>query len=219
MSESAAQSEVPRVVRVLIADDHEMVRQGLAGILHSRGAFEVVAEASDGEQAVALYRTLRPDVLLLDLRMPRLDGVGVVARVRTEDPAARILVVTTYDTDDDIVRSLRAGARGYLLKDAPSQEIVTAVRAVARGEMYLPAPVAAKFVLSASRPELTPREQQILMLMVSGQSNKEIGRALSIEETTVKSHVKSLFGKLGVSSRTEAAAEAARRGIKPQDAR
>jgi two-component system NarL family response regulator len=192
-----------------------MVRQGLAGILRSRGGFEIAAESGDGEQAIAQYLVHRPDVLLLDLRMPRLDGLGVVTRVRSADPAARILIVTTYDTDEDITRSLRAGARGYLLKDAPADEIVAAVAAVARGELYLPAPVAAKFVASASRPELTPREQQILTLIAAGHSNKEIGRALRIEETTVKTHVKSLFTKLSVSSRTEALAEAARRGIGP----
>jgi len=200
-------------VRTLIADDHEMVRQGLAGILRSRAGIEVVGETGDGEETVALYDRLRPDVLILDLRMPRLDGLGVVTRVRALDANARILIVTTYDTDEDITRSLRAGARGYLLKDAPSDEIVTAVRTVARGEMYLPPQVAARFVASSSRPELTPREHQILTLIAAGQSNKEIGRALSIEETTVKTHIKSLFGKLGVSSRTEALAEGTRRGL------
>lgn len=203
----------PRTVRVVLADDHEVVRQGLVSILQMREGIEVVGEACDGEQALALCIGLAPDVLMLDLRMPRLDGLGVVERLKEMQSPVKVLVVTTYDTDEDVSRTLKAGARGYLLKDAVATEIVDALQTVAADGLYLPPTVAARFVTSASRPELTPRETQILIHIAAGESNKRIAQALFIEETTVKSHLRSLFSKFGVSSRTEALAEATRRGI------
>jgi len=200
-------------VRVVLADDHEVVRQGLASILGMREGIAVVGEASDGEQAVDLCLSLVPDVLMLDLRMPGLDGLGVVQALKATGSPVRVLIVTTYDTDEDVSRTLGAGARGYLLKDAVAAEIVDALRTVATDELYLPGAVAARFVANASRPELTARETQILLHMAAGESNRQIGSALFIAETTVKSHLRAVFTKLGVSSRTEALAEAVRRGI------
>lgn len=199
--------------RVLIADDHGVVRHGLNAIIGLQPGLEVVGMAADGEEALRLYFELAPDVLVLDLRMPRLDGVEVVRRITARQPDARILIVTTYDTDENISQALRAGAKGYLLKDSSNEQIADAIRAVGAGEVFLPPAVAAKFVASSLRPELSRRELQILGLMARGLSNKLIARELSIEETTVKTHATSLFVKLGVRSRTEALAEAARRGL------
>ena len=200
-------------LRVILVDDHAIFRHGMQAVLEHAGAVDVVAECGDGESALAAYLALRPDVLLLDLRMPRLDGLEVVRRVLAADRAARILVMTTYATDEDIGHALRAGARGYLLKDAAPEEVCRAIEHVAEGGMVIAPHIAAQYVRITTRAELSPRELQILRMLGAGKPNKEIARDLSVELTTVKGHVKSVLEKLGVRNRTEAVAEATRRGI------
>jgi DNA-binding NarL/FixJ family response regulator len=208
----AADAERP-AIRVLIADDHEVVREGLVAMIDRQADMRVVAQAADGIAAVRLWGEQRPDVALLDLRMPGLDGVGVIGRVRELDPAARILILTTYDGDEDIYRGMRAGAKAYLLKDAPREQLLDCIRAVHAGDTYVPPDVAAKLAAQAAGERLTDRELEILTLMAVGDTNKMIARKLDIGEGTVKTHVKSVLSKLGANSRTEAAAVAARRGL------
>ena len=200
-------------IRVLLADDHGVVRKGLVALLHEAGGMQVVAEAKDGAEAVSLYRQHRPDVLLLDLRMPELDGVEVVAAVRQEFLTARIIVLTTFDTDEDIYRALRAGAKGFLLKDATFSEIVESIRAVHAGKTCIPASIAAKLANRSATPDLTPRELDVLRLIVDGKSNREASMVLYVSEETVKSHIKSILSKLGVGDRTSAATMALKRGL------
>ncbi len=200
-------------IRVLIADDHAVVREGLVAMIGRQADMHVVAEASDGAEAVRLWREHRPDVCLVDLRMPGLDGVGVIGQVRALDPKARILILTTFDGDEDIYRGMRAGAKAYLLKDAPREQLLDCIRAVHAGNTYVPPNVAAKLAAQVSGERLTDRELEILTLMAAGHSNKAIARELDIMEGTVKTHVKSVLFKLGATSRTEAAAVAARRGL------
>jgi len=202
-------------LRVILADDHAIFRHGLRAVLELMGGIEIVAECGDGDAALAAYREHRPDVLLLDLRMPRLDGLEVVRRVLEVDRAGRILVMTTYNTDQDIGHALRAGAKGYLLKDAAAEDVCRAIVRVAEGGMFLAPDVAAQYVQLSTRPELSQRELQILRMMGQGKPNKQIARDLSVEVTTVKGHVKSVFDKLEVRNRTEAVAEGTRRGIVP----
>ena len=200
-------------VSIVLADDHHVVRQGMAAIIATEPDLKIVGEACDGEQAVTLYSKLKPDVLVLDLRMPGLDGFEVVKRVIATDPAARILVMTTYDTDEDIWRCLRAGAKGYLLKDATQPEIIAAIRTVSRGESFTTPLLAVKLAQRASAPELSPRENEVLQLVALGKTNKEIAVSLNVEAGTIKSHLKSLFTKLGASTRTEVAKLARQRGL------
>jgi DNA-binding NarL/FixJ family response regulator len=200
-------------LRVLIADDHTALRLGLASIVATMGQAVLVGEAVDGEDAVLQYQSLRPDVMTLDLRMPKLDGIGVVERVLAADAAARILVMTMYDHEEDIFGSIRAGAKGYILKSAPRAEIVTALRRVGDGERYLPEYVAMTLATRLSAPALTAREKEVLELMRLGISNKEIGRQLGVAEGTVKAHVREVLGKLGAISRTEAVNLAMQRGL------
>jgi two-component system NarL family response regulator len=200
-------------IRVLIADDHAIVREGLAALIARRQDMEVVAEAENGESAVELARQHRPDVILMDLRMPRLGGVEALAAIRAEQPGARVIVLTTFDGDEDIYRALQAGAQAYLLKDTPRDELLDAIRAVHQGLKRIPPEVAAKLAERLTAPELSPRELDVLRLVALGQSNKEIAAALHIAEGTVKLHVNNLMGKLGVSGRTQAVTEALRRGL------
>jgi len=200
-------------IRVMLADDHPVVRDGLAAIVNQQPDMEVVAEAGDGEQAIALYETHLPDVLLLDLRMPKHDGVVVVQRVLEGHPKARVLIITTYDGDEDIFRSLSQGAKGYLLKDAPRQEILSAIRAVADDRPYTSSSVAAKALQRMAKPSLTQRELSVLQLVAQGRSNKDIARRLEITEDTAKTHVKAILAKLDAISRTEAVAVAHKRGL------
>ena len=210
-SDAAAARSAP--IRVLIADDHPLVRRGLAAIINMEEDAAVVGEAGDGEEAVTLWRRLRPDVTLMDLRMPKLDGVQAIKRIRAEDPAAGIIVVTTFDHDEDIYAGLRAGAKAYVLKDVQPEELFGCIRAVHAGQAYLQPKVAAKLAQRVQEEPLTEREEQILKLLAEGRSNRAIGQALFITESTVKSHVKSLFVKLDATSRAEAIALAARRGL------
>jgi len=200
-------------IRVLIADDHPVVRDGLASMIGKWTDTEVIAEARDGQEAVEQWMQHRPDVSLLDLRMPVLDGVGAIERIRQIEPAARIILLTTFDGEEDIYRAIRAGAKAYLLKDSPRDDILNCIRKVHAGETFVPLPLAAKLAERVSGVELTQREVTVLRALASGQSNKAIARALFISETTVKAHVKSIFTKLNVLSRTEAIAVAVRRGM------
>lgn len=210
MKESSASSSP---IRVLIADDHVTVLEGLASIIGRQADMAVVAEGNNGSDAVRLWTKHRPDVTLLDLRMPELDGVGAMEEIRKLDPAARVIVLTTYDSDNEIARAIKAGARAYLLKDSRREELLDCIRRVHRGEMCIPAPLVAKLAAAVSSEALTGREVTVLELLGKGWSNKEIGANLCISETTVKTHLRSIFSKLNVLSRTEAIAVATRRGI------
>jgi DNA-binding NarL/FixJ family response regulator len=202
-------------VRVLIVDDHPVVREGLRAVLASEPDITVVAECGSGEDAVLAAADLAPDVVLMDLRLPGLDGVTATRRIMAEGRSS-VLVLTTYDTDGDVARAIAAGAVGYLLKDAPRQDLVAAVHATARGETVLAAPVAAKLVSQVrGASSLSERETEVLRRIARGLSNPEIGRELFISEATVKSHVMRIFGKLSVKDRTAAVTVAIARGILP----
>ena len=207
-------------IKILIADDHPVVREGLAAMLSREPDIDVVGEAADGQEAVECAGSLTPDIILMDLQMPRLGGVDAIRRLRAEHPAVRAIILTTYNDDDSIYDGIAAGARGYLLKDAPRDELFRAVRTVARGESLLQPAVATKLLDRFSRtkaepPEelLTGRELAVLRLLARGTPNKEIGTALHISESTVKTHIARIFHKLGVDDRTEAVTTALARGI------
>jgi DNA-binding NarL/FixJ family response regulator len=200
-------------IRLLIADDHALILEGLAATIGRQDDMTVVAKASNGREAVELWKTHRPDVSLLDLRMPILNGVGVIKELRDLDVAARVIVQTTYDTDEEIYQAIRAGAKGYLLKDAPLEELLDSIRRVHVGETRIPPALGAKLATRMSGEALTNREVDVLKLLSRGRSNKEIGSNLFIGETTVKTHMRSIFSKLNVMSRTEAIAAANKRGL------
>jgi two-component system NarL family response regulator len=200
-------------IRVLIADDHVTVLAGLAAIIGLQSDMLVVAEAANGRRAVELWREHRPDVVLLDLRMPELDGVSAINLMRQEDASARVVILTTYDSDDEIYRAIKAGAKGYLLKDARREELLECIRNVHRGETCIPPALVRKLAEGMSSDTLTAREREVLTLLAAGKSNKEIGGKLFISETTVKGHLRNIFTKLNVLSRTEAIAVASRRGL------
>jgi two-component system NarL family response regulator len=203
----------PEKIRVLIGDDHAVVREGLAAMIGRQEDMTVVAEAANGIEAVAAWIEHCPDVTLLDLRMPLLDGVGAIQAIRTKDNSARIIVLTTFDTDNDISRSVKAGAKAYLLKDTQREELLGCIRQVHGGETCIAPGLVAKLADSLGTTELTARELSVLALLAKGKSNKEIGLSLYISETTVKSHLRNIFPKLNVISRTEAISEASRRGL------
>ncbi|MGO8995915.1 MAG: response regulator [Polyangiaceae bacterium] len=200
-------------IRVLIADDHSIVLEGLSALISRQGDMVVVAEANDGDDAVSQWRALRPDVTLLDLRMPRLEGIDAMTHIRAVDRGARVIVLTTFDTDEDIFRAIKAGARAYLLKDAGRDELLTCIRRVHAGETLIGPGIAAKLVGRIGANALTPREGDALALLVRGRNNKQIASALRVREATVKSHLRSIFSKLQVASRAEAIAEALHRGL------
>ncbi|TKD11765.1 response regulator [Polyangium fumosum] len=200
-------------IRVLIADDHITVLEGLAAIISRQPDMEVVAEASNGRQVVELWQQYRPDVALIDIRMPVLDGVAAIEEIRKNDASARLIVLTTFDTDNDLLNAVKAGAKGYLLKDSRREELLDCIRRVHRGETCLPASLVQKLAASLSREALTSREVEVLEYLARGESNKEISALLGIGETTVKSHLRSIFRKLDVLSRTEAIATASRLGL------
>ena len=200
-------------IRLLIADDHALILEGLAATIGRQDDMTVVAKASNGREAVELWKTHHPDVSLLDLRMPILNGVGVIKEVRDLEVSARVIVQTTYDTDEEIYQAIRAGAKGYLLKDAPLEELLDSIRRVHAGETFIPPALGAKLASRMSGEALTSREVDVLNLLAQGRSNKEIGTELFISETTVKTHMRSIFSKLNVVSRTEAIAAANRRGL------
>jgi len=203
-------------IRILMADDHPVVRAGIRGMLETQPDFEVIAEAENGWEALDQTSKHTPDVVLLDLRMPKMDGVEAIGKIKENHPDIHILVLTTYDTDADIVRAVEAGATGYLLKDAPRDELFRAVRATARGETVLAPPVAARLmskVRDKGDTALTAREIDVLMLVARGASNQDVGEKLHVSTATVKSHLLQIYQKLGVSDRTAAVTTAIERGV------
>jgi two-component system NarL family response regulator len=200
-------------IRLMLVEDHAVVRQGLVALLSAEDDLEVAGACGDGLDAVEMYRRLLPDIALMDLQMPTLGGVETIKRIRAEFPAARVIVLTTFDGDEDIYRALQAGARAYLLKGMPVEELVTTIHAVHRGKLHVPGPVAAKLAERVSGQELTARELSVLERIVAGRANKEISADLFISEATVKTHINSLLGKLGVADRTHAATVAIQRGL------
>ena len=200
-------------IRVLVVEDHHVVRQGLVALLNVVDGLEVVGEAADGVEAIAQFRKHQPDIALIDLRLPRLSGVEVIERIRMETPQARFIVLTTYDGDEDIYRALQAGARAYLLKGMPSEELIAAIRAVHAGKTHIPSAIAQRLAERMGTEELTPREFDVLEQIVRGLSNKDIATELEISEATVKTHINNLLSKLGVTDRTQAATAALQRGI------
>ncbi len=211
MSENIAPATAK--VRIMIVEDHHIVRQGFIALLQTIADFEIVAQAANGEQAVTLFHEHTPDVTLMDLRLPGIGGVETITRIRQTHPEARIIVLTTFDGDEDIYRALQAGARGYLLKGMDIAELIEAIRTVHRGKSRIPAAVAERLAERLAGPALTERETDVLRLIVAGKSNKEIASALFISEATVKTHINNLLSKLGVSDRTQAATTALQRGI------
>ncbi|MEU4829147.1 response regulator transcription factor [Streptosporangium sp. NPDC023615] len=204
------------MLHVMIVDDHPVVREGLRGMLEADPGITVVGEASSGDEAVVRSGGLRPDVILMDLRMPDGDGVSATSRILADRPESRVIVLTTYETDADIVRAVEAGAAGYLLKDTSRADLLAAIRSAARGETVLSPSVATRLVTRMRAPvaeSLSPRETEVLSLVARGMTNAEIGRALFISETTVKTHLLRTFGKLGVSDRTAAVTTALDRGL------
>jgi DNA-binding NarL/FixJ family response regulator len=205
-----------KTIRILIADDHPVVREGLKGMLEGASDFEVVGIAKDGDSAVSLYRDLAPDVVLMDLQMPGLDGVGAIREIKAEEDEAHILVLTTYDSDANILRAIEAGATGYLLKDTPREELFRAIRATASGKSVLTPSVATRLMTRMRTPteeNLSAREIEVLELVAKGYSNKEVGKALYISTATVKTHLIHVYSKLGVDDRTAAVTTALERGI------
>ncbi len=208
-------------VRVLVVDDHPIVRQGLATLLGEEGDMEVVGQAENGVEAVSKARRLRPDVILMDLQMPEMDGIEAIQKIKEEAPDTGIIILTTYDTDEYVFKGVEAGARAYLLKDSPPEEVLKAVRAVHKGESLIQPRVASKLLdrfsqlskLPAQDGGLSSREIEVVQLMAGGIGNKEIAAQLMIGESTVKTHLIHIFNKLGVKGRTEAVAEAVRKGV------
>ena len=203
-------------VRILVTDDHPVVRAGLSGMLSGEPDFEVVGEAQNGKEAVAFVRERKPDVVLMDLRMPEMDGVTAIQHIKSNYPDVHILVLTTYESDADILRAIETGATGYLLKDTPREELFGAIRMVAQGQSPLAPGVAARLMQRVRNPEeegLSTREIEVLELVAHGTSNKEIAKQLWVSETTVKSHMLHIFDKLSVTDRTAAVTEALKRGI------
>lgn len=203
----------PAPIRILIAEDHLIARVGLVTILNEQPDMTVVAEATNGQQAVALYRKVLPDVVLMDVRMPVMNGFEAAQAIRQEFPDARILTLSTYSGDEDIHRAFMSGVHAYLKKDIQHDELIEAIRAVHAGKMYLPASIAASLAAQVPRPDLSARELEVLRLVVKGLSNKQVAFTLGIAEYTAKNHVKSIFGKLGVGDRTQATTTAIERGI------
>lgn len=202
-------------IRVLVVEDHNVVRQGLVALLDVAGGLEVVGEAADGVEAIAQFRKHHPDITLIDLRLPRLSGVDAIERIRMETPHARFIVLTTYDGDEDIYRALKAGAKAYLLKGMTREDLIGTIRAVHAGKSHIPAAIAERLAERMGAEDLTPREFDVLEQIVHGKSNREIAAALEVSEATVKTHINSLLGKLGVTDRTQAATAAIQRGIVP----
>lgn len=203
-------------IRILMADDHPVVRAGIRGMLETQPDFEVIAEAENGQEAIDSARKLKPSVILMDLRMPKMEGVEAIEKIKESQPEIHILVLTTYDTDADIVRAVEAGATGYLLKDAPREELFRAVRGTARGEAVLAPVVAARLMGKMRSPgeeSLSPREIEVLLLVARGATNQDVAEKLHISKATVKSHLLQINQKLGVSDRTAAATTALERGI------
>lgn len=206
-------SKPQRRIRVLCVDDHRLMREGIARIISLQPDIEVVGQASDGEEAVEQFRRLRPDVTLMDLQLPTMNGVQAIRAIRREQPDARVVVLTIYYGDEDIYRAIQAGAVGYLLKDAVPDDLIRVIREVHAGQRAIPPDIAAVLEARASQPSLTYRELQVLELLATGKRNKEIAADLGISNDTASAHIKSIFAKFNVHDRTAALAEALRRGI------
>ena len=200
-------------IRIMVIDDQAVVRQGFVALINTVADMEVIAEGINGQQAIDLYKQHTPDITLIDLRMPVVGGVEAITTIRRNFPDARLIVLTTYDGDEDIYRSLQAGAKGYLLKDVFFEELETAIRTVHAGSRHIPAAIAERLAERMASSDLTSRELEVLELIVRGQSNKEIGASLTISEATVKSHINNILSKLGVSDRTQAVTTALQRGL------
>lgn len=200
-------------IRILLVDDHPVLREGLAAIIASQPEMIVAGETGTGEEAVAMFREVQPDVTLMDLRLPGMSGVDAIAAIRREFPGARIIVLSSYAGDEDIYRSLVAGAQAYLLKETLRKELLEAIRTVNRGDRYVPQSVAVRLAERSSHGELTPREREILVLIVKGMTNREIAGVIGASEGTVRIHVSNILPKLGVTDRTQAAVQAIERGI------
>jgi DNA-binding NarL/FixJ family response regulator len=200
-------------IRILTADDHPLIRDGLAAVIRAEGGLEVVAEAANGEEAIEAYARLHPDIVLMDLRMPVMDGLTATRAILADDPNARIIVLTTYDGDEDIHRALSAGARGYLLKDMMRTDLLGVIRAVHRGQRGIPGPIAARLAEHTPRIGLTPRELEVLRFVADGLSNAEVAERIGRTEGTVKVHLKNILQKLDAKDRTEAVTTALRRGF------
>lgn len=206
-------TQARRPIRLMVVEDHAIVRQGVVALLERQPDFEIVAEAADGQSALELHRQHRPDVTLVDLRLPKLDGVEVIRALRRDSPSSRFLVLTTYDGEDDISRALQAGASGYLLKGVGRSTLADAIRLVHAGRRYIPQEIADRVLPRPAGEELTEREVEVLRRIAEGLSNKEIGEQLGIAENTVKGHVGNLLSKLGASDRTRALVLALKRGL------
>ncbi len=200
-------------ISIMVIDDQAVVRQGFVALINTVADMEVIAEGLNGQQAIDLYRQHQPNVTLIDLRMPVLGGVEAITAIRSEFPEARLIVLTTYDGDEDIYRSLQAGAKGYLLKDVFFEELEAAIRTVHAGSRHIPALIAERLAERMASSDLTGREMDVLELIVRGQSNKAIAASLKISEATVKSHINNILSKLGVTDRTQAATTALQRGL------
>ena len=204
-------------IKILIADDHPMIRSAISSVIESEQNMEVVGQASNGHQAVKLFRDCRPDITLMDLNMPIMGGREAIRDIRSEFPDAHIIVLTNYDTDEDVQQGLEAGAMGYLLKDASPEELLDTIRKVHAGEKFVPKHLLDKIEQNRNIPDLSPREISVIQLMKKGKSNRAIGVELGITESTVKSHVKNILIKMGVNDRTQAVRQALQRGILPLD--
>ena len=200
-------------IRLLVVDDHQAFRMGLVAMVNEYPDLQVVAEAGTGAEALELCRTCRADVALMDLRLPGMSGVEATLAIRKDFPSCHVIVITTFDGDEDIYRALQSGAQGYLLKDMPKEELVEAIRKVHAGGHHIPPNLASRLAARMGRPEVTSREVEVLKLIMKGKSNKEIGVAMDITVDTVKGHLKSVYNKLGVKDRTEAAISALQHGI------
>lgn len=200
-------------ISVMLVDDHPAFRKGIAALIESEPDLVIVAQTGDGREAVELFRRAKPDVVLMDLRLPGMGGVEATMTIRKEFPDARIVVLTTFETDEDIYRAIQSGAKSYVLKDTPDDELAETIRAVHAGEEKLPSRVAQRLAERQQRADLSRREMDVLQLLIKGRSNKEIGAALFVTEDTVKAHLKTLFIKLNVRDRTEAAIAAIQHGI------
>jgi two-component system NarL family response regulator len=205
----------PASIRVMIVDDHPVVRVGLASMLSTQPGIDVVGSASSGVEALALLDRIVPDVILIDLRMPGMSGLEAIRAINMRPDPPRIIVLTSFDTDEDIYQSVGAGAQGYVLKDTPQDRLLDAIRVVHANKRYFPADIAARLTERMARSNLTPREHQVLQLVAKGLTNKEIGRAFGISDNTARNHVNSIIEKLEVSDRTEAATIAMRQGLVP----
>lgn len=211
MKAAKAQNKGP--IRIIIADDHPIVREGLRALLKTQPDMEVVGEADNGPRAIEQFHLSQPDLLLLDLRMPEMDGFAIIHAILQEKPGAKIVVLTTYSGDQDIYQALQTGAKAYLLKDTPRQQLLECIRTVSEGQKWVPAPVGGQLAAQMGTPKLTKREMEVVRLIASGKSNKEIATSLDISESTVKVHLLHIFKKLGATGRLDAMRIALERGI------